>query len=72
MFKNYPASLISLREMLFGIRKEALKCGFKVNSLYKIELAAEEALVNIIKHGLILMPHLSIYLRDPTEILIVS
>ena len=51
--KEYPASLICLHEMLLEIRNAAIQCGIPKDSLNKIELASEEALVNIIKHGFI-------------------
>mgnify|MGYP000544127875 CR=1 FL=1 len=51
MSKTYPASLENLHEMLNFVRKAAKKIGFSDADFVKIELAVEEALVNIIKHG---------------------
>lgn len=51
MGKNYPATLENLYEMLQYIRDEAFSVGFNQTHISKIELAAEEALVNIINHG---------------------
>ena len=47
----FPASLNSLHEMLQLICLEARMAGFEDIKLNQIELALEEALVNIIKHG---------------------
>lgn len=51
MHKDFPASIVCLHDMLSTIRSVALNCGFTPEILQKIELASEEALVNIIKHG---------------------
>lgn len=45
------ASIEQLPEMMQFIREEALKVGFDKSSLNKIEVASEEALVNIIQHS---------------------
>jgi serine/threonine-protein kinase RsbW len=47
----FPAIMQSLYEMLAFIRAEAGRAGFDPSSISKIELAAEEALVNVIKYG---------------------
>jgi anti-sigma regulatory factor (Ser/Thr protein kinase) len=49
--RNFLAALDHLHEMLFWIRSEAQKMGFGTSELYKIELAAEEAIVNVIHHS---------------------
>jgi serine/threonine-protein kinase RsbW len=51
MMKIFPASLDQLYEMLQFVRENALVVGFQPLHLSKIELAAEEALVNIISYG---------------------
>lgn len=51
MIKNYAASLDKLYEMLHYVREYARKAGFDDSASVKIELAAEEALVNIISYG---------------------
>ncbi|MCB1111403.1 MAG: ATP-binding protein [Chlamydiales bacterium] len=51
MYKEFPASLDKLYEMLEFIVSEAQSTGFGDGHISKIELAAEEALVNIISHG---------------------
>lgn len=51
MTKTYAASLDNLHEMLSYVRKTAKKIGFNAAELVKVELAVEEALVNVIKHG---------------------
>lgn len=50
MFKSFPASLEKLHEMLSFVKNEALT-GFDHDQVSKIELAIEEALVNIISYG---------------------
>lgn len=49
--KGFPAKLECLYEMLAFVREEAERAGFKPQYISKIELAAEEALVNIISYG---------------------
>ena len=49
--RTFSASLEQLHEMLYWIRDAAEKMGFGSSDLYKIELAAEEALVNVIHHS---------------------
>ena len=45
---NFFASLDQLHEMLSFIREEATAMDFDTQRLYQIELASEEALVNVI------------------------
>lgn len=47
----FPASMDTLHKMLQFIRVEARAAGFEGPPETQIELALEEALVNIIKHG---------------------
>lgn len=49
--QQFPASLEHLPQMLHFICEQAQHAGFHRSSLLKIELAAEEAIVNIITHG---------------------
>ncbi len=49
--KVFEATLETLYAMLKFIKDEALASGFSNTIVSKIELAAEEALVNIISHG---------------------
>jgi serine/threonine-protein kinase RsbW len=51
MVKNFPANLDELHNMLAFIREQALDLGFDEHLVSKIELACEEALVNIISYG---------------------
>lgn len=51
MIKNFPASLDSLYDMLTFIKDQAENVGFDDTSTTEIELAAEEALVNIVSYG---------------------
>jgi serine/threonine-protein kinase RsbW len=51
MNKAFPASLDKLYEMLNFVRTNAITAGFEESQAHKIELAAEEALVNIIHYG---------------------
>jgi anti-sigma regulatory factor (Ser/Thr protein kinase) len=51
MGKNFQASLDHLYGMLDFIREEAEEAGFSHSIVSKIELACEEALVNIIHYG---------------------
>lgn len=46
-----PARVESLHELLTFIRTEAKKKGFSEDALNRIELVAEEALVNVFVHG---------------------
>ena len=49
--KTYVASLNNLREMLQFIKDNATEAKFSESEILKIELAVEEALVNIINYG---------------------
>jgi serine/threonine-protein kinase RsbW len=49
--KTFPATLEALYAMLDFIEQEALPIGFAPSTLSQIELAAEEALVNIVNYG---------------------
>lgn len=51
MIKTFPASLEKLYEMLHFVKQQAEAAGFQNSNISKIELAAEEALVNIISYG---------------------
>lgn len=51
MAKIYAASLDKLYEMLSYIRENAIRVGFDESEVVKIELAVEEALVNIINYA---------------------
>ena len=51
MIKTFPASLEKLYEMLKFVKEQALAAGFEEANVAKIELATEEALVNIISYG---------------------
>jgi anti-sigma regulatory factor (Ser/Thr protein kinase) len=51
LIKKMPARMESLHELLTFIRNEAKKSGFTENLLQRIELVAEEALVNVFVHG---------------------
>lgn len=51
MIKNFPASLSKLYEMLQFIDEQAKAIGFDEGQTSKIELAIEEALVNIISYA---------------------
>jgi anti-sigma regulatory factor (Ser/Thr protein kinase) len=51
MQRTYFATLKHLREMLDFIREEARRSGADIASLGKIELASEEALVNIVNYS---------------------
>lgn len=51
MEMTFPATMDSLHKMLQFIRVEARAAGFEGSLETQIELALEEALVNIIKHG---------------------
>lgn len=51
MLKSFTASLDKLYEMLNFVREFAEKTGFEHGHITKIELALEEALVNIISYG---------------------
>lgn len=51
MNTKFPASLDKLHDMLGFIRSQALAAGFLDNTASKIELALEEALVNIINYA---------------------
>jgi serine/threonine-protein kinase RsbW len=49
--KGFPAKITALYDMLAFVREEAGLAGFSPQDIPKIELAAEEALVNIISYG---------------------
>lgn len=49
--KAFQAEMALLYEMLAFVREEAERCGFIPQEISKIELAAEEALVNIIHYA---------------------
>jgi len=49
--KTFFADLGHLHEILRWIRREAEKMSFTSSDLYKIELASEEAIVNVIHHS---------------------
>jgi len=51
LIKKMPARMESLHELLTFIRNEAKKRGFSESLLQRIELVAEEALVNVFVHG---------------------
>lgn len=51
MYKTFSASLDQLYNMLRYIKEQAVTAGFDPTQVVKIELATEEALVNIIKYG---------------------
>lgn len=51
IMKKMPARVESLHELLTFIRVEAKKRGFSESSMNRIELVAEEALVNVFLHG---------------------
>ncbi len=51
LIKQMPARVESLHELLTFIRAEAKKRGFSETLLRRIELVAEEALVNVFVHG---------------------
>lgn len=49
--KSFASSLDHLHEMLLFILGEARRVGFKPGVLGQIELASEEAIVNVIEHA---------------------
>jgi len=51
LIKQMPARVESLHELLTFIRTEAKTRGFSEDALRRIELVAEEALVNVFVHG---------------------
>lgn len=51
MIRTFSASLDKLYEMLSFIREHAESVGFDTPEISKIELATEEALVNIVSYG---------------------
>jgi serine/threonine-protein kinase RsbW len=51
MGKTFPAHLKNLYEMLAFIGEQAKETGFHAGIISQIELACEEALVNIISYG---------------------
>ena len=51
MTRSFPASLEKLYDMLLFVKEQAMAAGFNDTHVSKIELAAEEALVNIISYG---------------------
>ncbi len=48
---RFPADLQSLHPIIRWVRERAEKYSFSKKELYHIELAVEEAIVNIIRHG---------------------
>ena len=48
---RFTAGLEHLREMLWFIRQQALQAGLERSQARRLELAAEEALVNIMHHA---------------------
>ena len=48
---DFPAKLENLQKMQAFIRQEAEQCGFAAGELNKIQLAGEEALVNVINYA---------------------
>jgi serine/threonine-protein kinase RsbW len=48
---EFPAHLSALDQMMLYLRQEALKHGIKEKAIYKMELACEEAVVNIISYA---------------------
>jgi serine/threonine-protein kinase RsbW len=48
---SFPAKLNNLSEMIHWIRDQIFSLGLDDANIWKIELASEEALVNIINHG---------------------
>ena len=51
MMRTFPASIDHLYEMLHFVRERAQALGFEDSIVGKIELAVEEALVNIISYA---------------------
>lgn len=51
MSRIFPASVECLYDMLSYIKEETKQAGFSPKLIEKIELAAEEAIINIIKYG---------------------
>lgn len=51
MMKTFPARLDSLYPMLEYVKEKSLANGFSETDFHKIEIAVEEALVNVIHHG---------------------
>jgi serine/threonine-protein kinase RsbW len=51
MIQQFSASLDHLHDMLRFICHEGMKAGFQESKMYHIELAVEEALVNIIEYA---------------------
>lgn len=51
MFKVFPAQLDCLHEMLAFIAEQFRAFEFKEEAIEKVELACEEALVNIVQYG---------------------
>ncbi len=49
--KTFAAKIENLYEMLYWIRTEAASVGFDRAHLNQLEIAAEEAVVNIIRHA---------------------
>ncbi len=49
--KGFPAKIEALYDMLAFVREEAERAGFAPPLISRIELACEEALVNIISYG---------------------
>lgn len=51
MQKQFPVSVDHLHQMLEFIRNRLLSAGIAGTTLSRIELAAEEALINVIRHS---------------------
>lgn len=49
--KSFPASLENLYQMIHYVKEESLAHGFSLEQFHKMEIALEEALVNVIHHG---------------------
>ena len=48
---NFHANIKELPKMLLWIRSHLIEAGMDAGSIQKIELASEEAIVNVIHHG---------------------
>lgn len=59
LIKQMPARVESLHDLLTFITAEAKKKGFSEDARQRIELVAEEALVNVFVHG---------YAQDPGQV----
>lgn len=50
-WQSFSANLSALYSMLDFIKAKAIKCNLSLEKIQKLELASEEALINIIQHG---------------------